>query len=111
MKDLMLEHGLEVPKFEESERFFKVTFWGPKEKILDLIKSKNRIDLKGKGLNDRQIEALKLMVNEKRKFTIKEYAVTFDISDKTAKRDMHKLIEQDLVIKRGVKKGAFFEFK
>ena len=51
------------------------------------------------------------MVNENKKFTIKEYATMFSVADKTAKRDMKKLIEQELIIKRGVKKGAFFEVR
>ena len=33
----------------------------------------------------------------------------FRISEKTAKRDMKKLVDFGLVVKRGVKKGAYFE--
>lgn len=111
MKDLMKNHGLEVPKFEERDKFFKVTFYGPGDKILDLIKPKDMVDLRDLGLNDRQIEALRLMVNERRKFTIKEYVNVFKVSDKTGKRDMKKLINLGLVLKRGFKKGAYFEAK
>lgn len=111
MKDLMKNHGLEVPKFEERDKFFKVTFYGPGDKILDLIKPKDMVDLMDLGLNDRQIEALRLMVNERRKFTIKEYVNVFKVSDKTGKRDMKKLINLGLVLKRGFKKGAYFEAK
>ena len=71
----------------------RVTFQGPSNKILDLIKPEGEIDLKELGLNERQIEALRLMVNEGRRFTINEYSKMFNVSDKTTKRDMRKLVE------------------
>ncbi|PIP13894.1 MAG: hypothetical protein COX49_00850 [bacterium (Candidatus Stahlbacteria) CG23_combo_of_CG06-09_8_20_14_all_40_9] len=108
MKDLMREHGLETPKFEESERFFKVTFFGPREKILDLIKPKNRIDLKEKGLNSRQIEALKLMVNEKRKLTNREYRKLFNVSKPTATRDLTQLVKENLIREIGKGRGLSY---
>ncbi len=48
------------------------------------------------------------MVNEQQKMTIKKYAESFQVSDKTAKRDMKELVDLNLVIKKGVKKGAYF---
>ncbi len=83
-----------------------------KEKILDLVPSvpkKRRTNLRELGLNERQIEALRLMVNEKRRLTIKEYASIFKMSEKTAKRDIKKLVKIGYVRKVGVKKGAYFE--
>lgn len=101
MKDLMQKHGLEFPKFEESERFFKVTFLGPEEKILDLVKPKNRIDLKEKGLNNRQIKALKLIVNERKKLTNRQYRELFNISKPTATRDLTQLVKKNLTREDG----------
>jgi len=109
MKDSMSTHGLKEPRFEERERFFKVTFHGPSDEILNLVKSKDIVNLRDLKINERQIEALKLMVNEKVKMTIREYKEKFWISEKTAKRDIKKLVDLGLVVKRGVKKGAFFE--
>jgi predicted HTH transcriptional regulator len=109
MKDSMRDHGLEEPKFEEVGNFFKVTFYGPGNKILDLVKPEGEIDLRRLGLNNRQIEALKLMVNKRKKMTIKEHADLFKVSEKTAKRDMRKLVELKMAAKKGVKKGAYFE--
>lgn len=40
-----------------------------------------------------------------------QYLIGKDISDKTTKRDIKKLVDQDLIIKIGVKKGAYFEVK
>ena len=51
------------------------------------------------------------MVNEKKKITIKFYANLFNISDKTAKRDMKGLVKTDFVVKVGYIKGAYFEAK
>jgi predicted HTH transcriptional regulator len=69
-------------------------------------------NLKELGLNERQIEVLRLMMNEKQKITIKKYVEIFkNISDKTAKRDIKKLVEIGLVKKIGYKKGAYFEAK
>lgn len=115
MKRFMKEHGLSDPQFSEEGDFFVVKFYGPGERILELVDSipkERQTDLKELGLNERQIEALRLMVNEKKLFTIKEYVRVFHrISDKTAKRDVKKLVETGLVEKVGYKKGAYFQAK
>ena len=64
MRRLMREHGLAEPVFEDLGSFFAVTFYGPGERILDLIPEEGVVDLRELGLNERQIEALQLMVNE-----------------------------------------------
>jgi ATP-dependent DNA helicase RecG len=114
MKRWMKEHGLKRPIFSTNGGFFKVIFYGPGERILDLVPSipkERQINLKEAGLNERQINALKLMINENEKITIKKYVNLFKVSDKTAKRDLRGLVESDFVIKKGVKKGAYFEAK
>ena len=59
-------HGLPEPVFEEIGQTSKVTFQGPGERILDLIPEEGVTDLRELGLNKRQIEVLRLMVNEGR---------------------------------------------
>jgi len=103
-------HGLKEPDFKEIGGSFEVVFYAP-EDILKLIPEKGKINLKELGLNERQINVLGLMVNEKQKMTIKTYSEMFSISKKTAKRDMGKMMMLNLIIKRGVKKGAYFEAK
>lgn len=93
MRRLMQGHGLAEPVFEELGSFFAVTFYGPGEKILDLIPEEGVVDLRALGLNERQIEALRLMVNEGRELSNKEYRETFGISRPTAARDLRKLVE------------------
>jgi len=114
MKNLMKEHGLKPPVLSQPGNFFKVTFYGPGDKILDLVPSipkERQVDLKELGLNDRQIEVLKLVVNKKQNITIQKYADMFSISDKTAKRDIKKLVEVEMIEKVGFKKGAYFKAK
>lgn len=112
MKKLMKEHGLSLPEFSEEGDFFVVKFYGPGEKILDLvpgIPGHRQTDLKKLGLNERQIEALRLMVNEKKRMTIAAYVSVFkEISSKTAIRDLKQLIDSGFVQKVGYKKGAYF---
>ena len=110
----MKEHGLPEPELREEGDFFVARFYGPGDKILDLVPSipeERQTDLRKLGLNARQIEALRLMVNEKKKLTITSYATLFSISDKTAKRDMKKLVKTGFVVKVGHIKGAYFEAK
>lgn len=114
MKNLMKEHGLKPPILSQPGNFFKVTFYGPGDKILDLVPSipkERQVDLKELGLNDRQIEVLKLMVNKKQNITVQKYVDMFNISDKTAKRDIKKLVEVEMIEKVGFKKGAYFKAK
>jgi len=101
-------HGLKEPDFEEKAGSFVVRFQAP-EDILDLVPDKRKLNLKELGLNDRQIKALRIMINQKEKITVRRYAESFNVSEKTAKRDLKKLMELKLIRKKGVKKGAYFE--
>jgi len=114
MKKLMKEHGLSHPKFDEEGDFFVVKFYGPGDKILDLVPSipeERQTDLKKLGLNERQIEALRLMVNEKITMEINDYCKQFSVNEKTTRRDLKKLIGIGFVEKIGATKGAFFKAK
>jgi predicted HTH transcriptional regulator len=81
------------PVFEEIGHTFRVTFYGPADRILDLIPEEGVTDLRALGLNERQIEALRLMVNEGHTFTNREYCQQFGVSVATATRDLGKLVE------------------
>ncbi|MCB4792794.1 MAG: DUF4062 domain-containing protein [Elusimicrobia bacterium] len=113
MNRLMKEHGLSKPVLEEEGDFFVSRFFGPGDNILDLVPSipkERQTDLKELGLNERQIEALRLMVNERHTFTIHKYTELFkNISDKTAKRDIKGLLDTGYIKKIGYKKGAYFQ--
>jgi len=78
-----------------------VAFRGPGEHILDLIPEEGVTDLRSLGLNERQIEALRLMVNEGRMLTNREYCRQFDITTPTATRDLSKLVAVGQAIRVG----------
>jgi len=89
----MREHGLREPVFEEVGQTFRVTFHGPGEDILDLIPEEGVTDLQELGLNERQVEALRLMVNEAQELTNRQYREMFDVTARTALRDLKGLVE------------------
>lgn len=101
MRRWMQEHGLQEPVFEEIGQTFRVTFYGPGDNILDLIPEEGVTDLRELGLKERQIEALRLMVNEGRTFTNREYCQQFGVSIPTAARDLRKLMEAGQVTRLG----------
>jgi len=112
MKKLMKEHGLSAPAFEEEGDFFVVRFYGPGDKILDLVPSipeERQTDLKKLGLNERQIEALRLMVNEKKKITNTIYREIFKTSERSALRDLNDLLEKGFVKRTGSRRAAEYE--
>jgi ATP-dependent DNA helicase RecG len=106
MRRLMREHGLAEPVFEELGSFFAVTFYGPGERILDLIPEEGVVDLQELGLNERQIETLRLMVNEGREMTNAMYQELFEVSRRTATRDLGALVRTGWVRQRGTGKST-----
>lgn len=107
MRKLMKEHGLKEPVFNAGKASFQVTFPGPKEKILDLIKDTRKTDLRGLGLNNRQIKALNYL-QEHKTITSQEYAKIFNTTKRTALRDLIELFEKDLLKKTGRRKAVEF---
>jgi len=60
------------------------------------------------GLNNRQIKAVEYL-KENIKITNSIYRELFNISEKTAFRDLDKLVEKGILTKKGDKKGAYYE--
>ncbi|MBI4744099.1 MAG: DUF4062 domain-containing protein [Actinobacteria bacterium] len=109
MKKLMKEHGLSAPDLSEEGDFFVAKFYGPGEKILDLVSGipeERQIDLKKLGLNERQIEALRLMVNEKKTMTNEMYQLVNKVSSRTALRDLKGLVGSGQIKTEGIGKGT-----
>lgn len=109
MKQWMKDHGLPEPVFESVAGFFRVTFFGPGDQLLDLVPEEGVTDLREMGLNDRQIEALRQMVNERRVLVTDEYARLFGISRATAYRDLNDLVLRGLAVRRGRGRNASYE--
>lgn len=109
MRRLMKEHGLQPPRFETQGPIFKVTFYGPGERILDLVNDPTeRLDLRTLGLNARQIEAMRLLRNEAQTISNAEYRKLFGVSDRTALRDLSALMKLGLVRRVGSGPQSFY---
>lgn len=106
MRHLMRGYGLAEPRLEELGNFFAVTFYGPGDRILDLIPEEGVTDLRTIGLNERQIEALRLMVNEGKELSNTEYRQLFNVSQRTATRDLNGLVQTDWVRQVGIRRGT-----
>lgn len=109
MKQWMKDHGLPEPEFESLAGFFRVTFYGPGDQLLDLVPEEGVTDLREIGLNERQIEALRQMINEGRTLTLREYRSQFEISRGMAYYDLNDLVQRGLVTRRGRGRGTYYE--
>ena len=90
--------GLPEPKFEILSGGIAVTFFK------DSFSEKQLME---KGLNDRQIKAVGyLKVNSK--ITNSIYRHLFNVSEKTAFRDLDKLVDNNILSKQGDKKGSYY---
>lgn len=101
MRRWMRAHGLPEPIFEEIGHTFRVTFPGPGDRILDLIPEEGVTDLRTLGLNERQMEALRCMVNEGETMTASRYAHMFRVTRRTAQRDLGDLVKKGQVQRVG----------
>ncbi len=86
-----IEAGLPIPLITNEGSDFWITF------RKDIY---NKEDLSDKGLNKRQIDAL-LFFKAKKEITSSEYAQKYNISDRTARRDLSELIEKGLLKNEG----------
>jgi len=109
MKQWMKDHGLPEPVFESLAGFFRVTFLGPGDQLLDLAPEEGVTDLREIGLNERQIEALRQMVNEGQDLTRREYASLFEISRTMAYYDLNDLVQRGLVTRRKRGRSTYYE--
>jgi len=66
--------------------------------------------LQSLNLNDRQIKAV-LFAKEKGRITNKAYQEINQTTDRTALRDLELLMELDILIRIGEKKGAYYELR
>lgn len=105
MEILMEKHGLKKPFYEAGKASFQVTFFGPRDKILDLIKDSRVTDLRGLGLNERQIKVLNYLQEKGglARSSIQEFLGT---TKKTVTRDLNRLIKKGFVKREGVSKSA-----
>jgi ATP-dependent DNA helicase RecG len=106
---LMREHELPPPVFQETADGFKVTLYGHGESLLsDGVDASRWAHLK---LNERQEQALAYLLDQQR-ITNKEYReLCPDVSEETIRRDLADLVQKDILLKVGDKRGTFYIFK
>ena len=63
--------------------------------------------LKKMKLNERQVKAI-LYVKDEGKITNKNYQHINNVSERTSLRDLEDLVEKDIFIKKGKKKGVYY---
>lgn len=112
MRDEMRNAGLKEPEFFDNG-FFGARFYGPDGNLIYKKgnKSYNFKDLRKYDLNDRQLEAMKIMVNKKFVFTYKSYSQHFKLSRATSKRDLDDLVEKELISLVKLGKVNHFSYK
>ncbi|MFO8108949.1 MAG: hypothetical protein R6U17_00260 [Thermoplasmata archaeon] len=90
-----VEHGLPEPEFKDTGTAIVVTF---RKMIIEE-------SLREKGLNERQIEAVKY-VKKEGNIKNKIYRDFFDVSKRTATSDLTELVEMGILKKEGKGRGT-----
>lgn len=99
MTEQCINFGLPAPLF-----FFKSSgFWVEFRK--DIY---NEEHLQSLNLNERQVKAI-LYLKKNGRLTNKEYQEINNITDRTALRDLEKLIELNIIKRIGKKKGTYYK--
>lgn len=98
--DTCKQAELPEPELTERDGGFLVTLFKNNLTAEQLIKL---------GLNERQLKAVEY-VKEKGKITNSEYQALNNISDRTASRDLENLVDLEVFVKEGQKKGTIYKF-
>jgi ATP-dependent DNA helicase RecG len=109
MIQLMLDHGLPDPVFQETANGFQVTLYGHGESLIsDEVDARHWRHL---HLNERQEKALAYLA-ERGRITNREYQeLCSDVSAETIRRDLADLVDKNLVLKIGDKRATYYIFK
>ena len=109
MIQLMLDHGLPDPVFQETANGFQVTLYGHGESLIsDEVDARHWRHL---HLNERQEKALAYLA-ERGRITNREYQeLCSDVSAETIRRDLADLVDKNLLLKIGDKRATYYIFK
>jgi ATP-dependent DNA helicase RecG len=109
MIQLMLDHGLPEPVFQETANGFQVTLYGHGEALIsDEFDARRWRHL---HLNERQERALAYLAEQER-ITNREYQeLCPDVSAETIRRDLADLVDKNLLLKIGDKRATYYIFK
>lgn len=116
---LMADNGLPEPKMEETANGFKLTLYGPGDKLMLMPVTPptvpqgagNLAKWNALGLNPRQIDAL-MFIERDGRITNRDFQeLAPDVSAETLRRDLSDLVERGLLLKIGEKKATFYILK
>jgi len=109
MIQLMLDHGLPAPVFQETANGFQVTLYGHGETLIsDEVDARRWRHL---HLTERQEKALAYLA-ERGRITNREYQeLCPDVSAETIRRDLADLVDKNLLLKIGDKRATYYIFK
>lgn len=106
MMALMQDYDLPKPVFQETANGFTVILYGPGESLVSATKRWAHLHL-----NERQEKALTYLTEQGR-ITNREYQeLCPDVSPETIRRDLADLVDRNLLLKIGEKRGTFYIFK
>jgi ATP-dependent DNA helicase RecG len=103
MKRILEEHGLPPPMFSNEGGYFVVTFFA-RERKMDLMEISPELLLQ---LNKRQKKLIDFIRN-RGSVTTTEYSKKFEITRKTAVRDLNKLIELNIIERIGAGSNVYY---
>lgn len=107
---LMAQANLTEPKFEETANGFRLTLYGHGERMLS-TDEETRSRWSHLHLNERQEKALEY-VAEAGRITNSDYQeLVPDVSSETLRRDLADLVDKDVLLKVGEKRGTYYIFK
>jgi ATP-dependent DNA helicase RecG len=99
MHDIMLKYGLKPPEFNYDSGYFTVTFYGPGEKVLDLV-SETR---------EKTTQKILYAIKKKPTITKKELAGIVGITEDGIKYHLKVLKKKGIIKRRGSGKGGYWE--
>ncbi len=103
---LMRDYGLPAPVFKETTNGFTVILHGPGESLVSTTKRWAHL-----RLNERQEKALTYLTEQGR-ITNRQYQdLCPGVSPETIRRDLADLVDRNLLLKIGEKRGTFYIFK
>lgn len=107
---LMKDAKLPAPAFEETANGFKLTLYGHGERMLS-SDQETRSRWSHLDVNERQEKALEYVAQNNR-ITNREYQeLAPDVSAETLRRDLADLVDRDVLLKVGEKRGTYYIFK
>lgn len=108
--ELMREHGLPRPSFEETAVGFRVTLYGPGEEM-EVVRDTDLSKWEGLQLNPRQEQALEYLASNTRITNSDLQELCPEVHPETIRRDLADLVGRGILMRMGQKRGAYYILK